>query len=147
MSTQKTHIGARRAAAVRLTTGAVLIAGCCILSALTGGRRTDERTNPHTAYGQELDTTAKQRPADRNKNARAGNVSVDAYVSPKSEITTRRAGPGNLSTGFEPGEGFAPGPIFGQVGWGAFQVAPEGHIDTVNPAAGSQHLRISNDPA
>lgn len=50
-------------------------------------------------------------------------------------------------TGFEPGEGFAPGYIGGQAGWSAFTAsATEGHVDTVNPYAGEQHLRISHDP-
>ena len=50
--------------------------------------------------------------------------------------------------GFEPGEGFAVGPIGGQVGWTMFAASlAEGHVDTLNPFAGTQHLRISNDPA
>jgi len=53
-----------------------------------------------------------------------------------------------LNAGFEGPEGFAPGPIDGQAGWRAvFLGDPEGHISTANPAAGTQHLRISYDPA
>lgn len=50
--------------------------------------------------------------------------------------------------GFEAAEGFAPGFIGGQVGWTAFTVSiAEAHVDTVNPSAGAQHLRISYDQA
>ncbi|MHC4140718.1 MAG: hypothetical protein ACYSUF_02165 [Planctomycetota bacterium] len=53
----------------------------------------------------------------------------------------------SYATGFEPAEGFAPGHIDGQVGWASFaSSSAEAHIDTVNPAAGEQHLRISKDP-
>jgi len=52
------------------------------------------------------------------------------------------------ATGFEATEGFATGFIGGQNGWSAFSASTvEGHVDTVNPASGAQHLRISNDPA
>ncbi len=51
-------------------------------------------------------------------------------------------------TGFEPAEGFAPGYVNLQAGWTTFSASDaEGHIDTANPAAGVQHLRISDDPA
>ena len=50
-------------------------------------------------------------------------------------------------TGFEASEGFAPGYIGGQAGWTAFSASvTEGHVGTVNPYAGEQHLRISRDP-
>ncbi len=52
------------------------------------------------------------------------------------------------SWAFEAGEGFAPGFIGGQAGWTVFAASSvEGHIDTANPHAGTQHLRISGDPA
>ncbi len=55
-------------------------------------------------------------------------------------------GPGNLTTGFEAVDGFVPGYIGGQSGWTAFPASlSEGHIDTFNPDAGAQHLRISKD--
>jgi hypothetical protein len=54
----------------------------------------------------------------------------------------------SYATGFEPGEGFAPGYIGGQQGWDAFVAsAVEAHIDTAGPQNGAQHLRISRDPA
>jgi hypothetical protein len=49
--------------------------------------------------------------------------------------------------GFEPDEGFAPGPVAGQAGWTIFNGPDEAHIDTVHPHAGTQHLRISQEPA
>ena len=71
------------------------------LAALPGVRRSDEGTNRRTSHGQELDTTTKQEPADRNENARRRKVSVNAYVSPKSEISKSRDGPacGDADTG------------------------------------------------
>jgi hypothetical protein len=54
----------------------------------------------------------------------------------------------SYATGFEPGEGFAPGFIEGQAGWTTWSTAStDAHIDTVNPFAGDQHLRISFDAA
>ncbi len=56
--------------------------------------------------------------------------------------------PGTSQTfGFEPGEGFVPGFIDGQVGWAAINGLAEGHIDVLEPATGVQHLRLSRDPA
>ncbi|MFQ5494210.1 MAG: IPTL-CTERM sorting domain-containing protein, partial [Phycisphaerae bacterium] len=67
-------------------------------------------------------------------------------VARPSKQTT--SGPGTLATGFEAVDGFAPGYIGGQAGWTAFIASlAEGHIDTINPAGGTQHLRISQDPA
>jgi hypothetical protein len=55
---------------------------------------------------------------------------------------------GNYGTGFEAADGFAPGYISGQSGWGAFAASTtQGRIDTGNPFAGSQHLRIAKDAA
>ncbi len=51
-------------------------------------------------------------------------------------------------TGFEPGEGFAPGHIDGQAGWTSFaSSSTEAHIDTIHFDTGVQHLRVSNDPS
>ncbi len=62
-------------------------------------------------------------------------------------VSGQVAAGGAIQTGFESAEGFAPGYIDGQAGWTAFVVSlTEGHIDTVNPASGSQHMRISFDP-
>ena len=62
--------------------------------------------------------------------------------------TAAEMGPGNLTTGFEAVDGFVPGFIGGQSGWTTFAASlTQGHIDTANPAAGAQHLRISKDPA
>ena len=72
------------------------------------------------------------------------DVSTAAFVSPVPSIGVDGV---SETWGFEAGEGFAPGFIGGQVGWTAFAASTaEGHIDTANPSAGSQHLRISNDP-
>lgn len=73
------------------------------------------------------------------------DVSVAAIVGPSTvegpELVTE-------SWAFEPAEGFAPGFIGGQAGWTVFAASvAEGHIDTANPFAGTQHLRISLDPA
>lgn len=51
------------------------------------------------------------------------------------------------STGFEPGEGFAPGFINAQAGWSTYTTATTyGEVNTVNPEAGTQHLRLGIDP-
>ncbi|MCD4748374.1 MAG: hypothetical protein K8R59_03280 [Thermoanaerobaculales bacterium] len=72
------------------------------------------------------------------------SVSIEALPAP-----VRISAPAVVeSFGFEVAEGFAPGYIAGQVGWTAFSASlVEGHIDTANPATGTQHLRIANDPA
>jgi hypothetical protein len=52
------------------------------------------------------------------------------------------------STGFEPGEGFVPGSLSGQMGW---QTSPfpatNPSVANANPFAGTQHMRIVEDPA
>ena len=94
------------------------------------------------------------------------DISIKTYGPPQLPPSSARerasaAGPGvplNYSTGFEPSEGFSVGPVVGQpVGplfpepWaqteGSCSGSVEGHIDNVNPAAGSQNLRLSHDPA
>jgi len=71
------------------------------------------------------------------------NTSIQAFDDGLVGIT--RATP--YGTGFEPGERFAPGYVGGQAGWTAFTASvTEGHVDTVNPYSGVQHLRISHDP-
>lgn len=56
--------------------------------------------------------------------------------------------PGLITTDFEAADTFAPGFCAGQNGWTAFVASTvEGHIDTANPAGGTQHLRVSSDPA
>jgi len=73
------------------------------------------------------------------------DISTAAFVSPVASYGVDGV---SETWGFEAGEGFAPGFIGGQAGWTAFAASvAEGHIDTANPHAGSQHLRISNDPA
>ena len=50
--------------------------------------------------------------------------------------------------GFEPDEGFTPGFVLGQASWGVFAFSgAESRIQDVNPASGTQHLRIAKDPA
>lgn len=48
--------------------------------------------------------------------------------------------------GFEPGEGFVPGPVGGQAGWFSWTLSDEPHIDTANPHSGIQHVRICWEP-
>ncbi len=60
-------------------------------------------------------------------------------------------GPGGFGpVGFEIVEGYLSGPLSGQNGWTSFLTSgfpdDEGHIDTVHPAGGVQHGRISDDP-
>jgi len=72
------------------------------------------------------------------------NPSIHAFLN--GDQSAPRGG-ATYGTGFESGEGFAPAPIGGQAGWTMFAASTaEGHVDTVNPFAGSQHLRISGDP-
>jgi hypothetical protein len=60
-------------------------------------------------------------------------------------------GVGTYATGFEGSEGFVPGPLesgggIGQNGWGASGTdLAWANINTANPAAGTQHLRVEND--
>ncbi|MHC4993410.1 MAG: hypothetical protein ACYTGC_20800, partial [Planctomycetota bacterium] len=59
------------------------------------------------------------------------------------------AGPGSYATGFEPGEGFTLGFIGGNgvPPWGAFAASSvQPQVDNLNPASGTQHLRLSKDP-
>ena len=73
------------------------------------------------------------------------DVSTATIVSPSA---TRGADRAIEAWGFEAGEGFSPGYIEGQAGWTTFASSvTEGHIDTANPNDGTQHLRISQDPA
>lgn len=73
------------------------------------------------------------------------NVSNHAFVGNEGFSGPRGT---NYSTGFESAEGFAPGYIGGQSGWTTFTSSTaEAHVDTANPFAGSQHMRISKDPA
>ena len=53
----------------------------------------------------------------------------------------------NLVTGFEAVEGFTSGANCAQNGWTKFVASnTEGHVDTANPAIGSQHISIAEDP-
>ena len=73
-------------------------------------------------------------------------VDVSPFAIPGGNMSGM-LGPGDYSTGFNSGEGYAPGYIDGQNGWAAFAAsALEAHIDTANPFEGDQHLRISGDP-
>lgn len=57
-------------------------------------------------------------------------------------------GPGNYATGFETVEGYVVGPIEPQNGWGASGVnLPAFNVNTANPFAGSQHLRVGFNSA
>lgn len=70
--------------------------------------------------------------------------SLAAFAEEGGGPVTR--GPGVYSTGFEAAEGFNPGPIEPQAGWAASGVnLPWASVDTVNPNAGSQHLRLGVD--
>lgn len=70
--------------------------------------------------------------------------SLAAFVEEGGGPVTR--GPGLYSTGFEAAEGYAPGAIEPQAGWTASGVnLPWASVDTVNPNAGTQHLRLGFD--
>ena len=58
-------------------------------------------------------------------------------------------GLGDFSTGFETAESYVVGPISGQNGWTASVNANQNafNVNTANPFAGSQHLRIGFDDA
>jgi hypothetical protein len=89
------------------------------------------RPGGETGTSDRTDISAKPRPAAARGGIAGGTITDTSYA-----------------TGFELAEGFAPGHIDGQVGWTSFASSTaEGHIDTVNPALGEQHLRISLDPA
>jgi MYXO-CTERM domain-containing protein len=66
-------------------------------------------------------------------------TSVQAMSSVSSGIRG-----GDLATGFEAAEGFAPG-YAGQNGWSGFNSTAAPVISTANPATGSQHLRLEYD--
>jgi hypothetical protein len=75
---------------------------------------------------------------------------------PKAAVPVPSASPGPPDAvtgvvetwGFEADEGFGPGFVGGQVGWSSFAGSTnEAHIDTANPHSGTQHVRISWDPA
>ncbi|UCD75325.1 MAG: HYR domain-containing protein [Phycisphaerales bacterium] len=73
-------------------------------------------------------------------------ASADLIPVPTSGLPFGILGPSSLSTGFEPAEGFGPGWIGGQVGWTTFASSTtEAHVETANPEAGVQHLRISKE--
>lgn len=74
---------------------------------------------------------------------RVHHTSASALFGPGSWSGGSPDGVAAYSTGFEPGEGFVPGPIGGQAGWTNFAGATEGQVSTANPAAGLQHLRIA----
>lgn len=72
------------------------------------------------------------------------NGSLAAFVEQGGGPVMR--GPGVYSTGFEAADGFAPGPVEPQAGWTASGTnLPWASVDTANPAAGSQHLRVGFD--
>ena len=145
MKTQEANTSARRSGAVRAATVFVVVAGCCLVATLPGQMPSDNTASSSGVYAQAVDISTKDRAPEHREYERDLNVSGKALVALGSNGFNRSTGPGSLATGFEAAEGFVPGAIFGQVGWGAFQTAPEGHIDNVNPAAGSQHLRVSKD--
>ncbi len=105
-------------------------------------------------------TTSAQNGADRRRGLPpARDTSAGAVRSPVEDLSRAIArlqgasaggaiAGASYATGFEPGEGFVPGYIGGQQGWDAFVASTvEAHIDTDDPQAGAQHLRISRDPA
>lgn len=83
-----------------------------------------------------------------------GPVSPEA--TPRPDVTAAPSGaprgPGLFTTGFEAGEGFAPGNIDGQVGWNNSEIAAgvpgiHGQIAGTNPNNGAQHLSLQAEPA
>jgi len=72
-------------------------------------------------------------------------ISTAAFVGPAAP-----EGPlvDTYQTGFEPGEGFAPGFIGGQAGWTVFIASTtQPTVSAANPLLGSQHQRNEMDPA
>lgn len=92
--------------------------------------------------------------AAENTKGYRGPVSPNAVPVPGDQVATQGGaprGPGLYTTGFEAGEGYAPGTISAQVGWGVSTVGgvPQTHaqISTANPANGAQHLAIQDEAA
>lgn len=78
-------------------------------------------------------------------NGKIVSISTKALESADGRLLRT---PGIITTDFEVTDTFVPGPCGGQNSWSMFAAsANEGHIDTSNPAGGSQHLRISYEPA
>ena len=81
--------------------------------------------------------------ASADPEAKTYDTSIAAIETGAGESTF--LGGEVLVTGFEAADGFSPG-YCAQNGWTAFSASStEGHIDTVNPASGTQHMRISGD--
>lgn len=72
-----------------------------------------------------------------------GPLSVQALGGDAGQVLR---GPALYTTGFEAAEGYAVGPIEPQVGWTASGTnLPYASVDTSNPYAGGQHLRMVFD--
>lgn len=90
-------------------------------------------------------TTQSLADGERGKENRLSSVAIVPGDRPvpsamPMDVTT-------LTTDFEAAEGFSPG-YCAQNGWTAFTVSNiEGHISTVNPSSGVQHLRVGYDQA
>lgn len=77
----------------------------------------------------------------------APDVSIRAIPSP-SGITATKGVRVIAGYGFEAGEGFAAGWISGQAGWGTMAAnTTQPAVSAANPATGTQHLRLGDDPA
>jgi hypothetical protein len=76
-----------------------------------------------------------------------GVVGIEGEEAPVASGAEWSRLPAAETWGFEPDEGFVPGCIEHQVGWNSYEGTAEAHIDTANPHTGTQHLRISHDPA
>lgn len=86
--------------------------------------------------------------------AAAGSVSaqsrpIDLSVDALGPTSSALRGPAMFETGFETAEGYLVGPISGQNGWAASVNANQAsfNVNTANPFAGAQHLRIGFDDA
>jgi hypothetical protein len=75
-------------------------------------------------------------------------ISADAWIFPQASLNGIQRTSTDLATGFEVAEGFTANQTCAQNGWGRFVASTtQGRIETAHPAEGSQHVRISHDPA
>lgn len=102
-------------------------------------------------FGSSTNLMGQVKVARQNKSKVHRAIPDASYTGATSSAPvpkgTQLLGPGNLITGFEPAEGFAPGFIDLQAGWTAFVGTTQGTVSTLNPALGTQHLRIELDVA
>lgn len=82
------------------------------------------------------------------KESQLMEISTAALRSQSDGLEGETAVLSDLQTGFETAEGFTANMPCQQNGWTNFTASQtQGHISTLHPASGSQHIRISYDPA